>query len=219
MPYEIKHTSRNECLIQYTLDDEADRKKGVGLPVLTFGVIAIVMGMDISAAIIIVVLVLFLIGRLHPPRTDFEIEINRRKKRITVRNTKQLKPKSMVYPLDNFFGFEISEAQSPQKSKHGSYGDLFFKFNNAVKANEKASRNTLLHRATKQVNDGRVFWKTPIRAQSYPVPLDNAVDIVEVVDAWLDTNHDVENQIEAASVDTPNPDPEPEVMRDFRDMN
>ena len=177
------------------------------------------MGLDLIAALFAGAVFLYWVSSLKSSRKDFEIELNRPKNKIIVRNSKQLNPKSLIYPLDNFIGFGVSKAQSPLDSKHGAYGGLYFKFNHDVKSHEKASKNTLLHLAQKQVDEGQSFWKTPIQKLRYPVPLDNAVDIVDAVDTWLASEGTLINQVESTSIDAPIPDYEPEVLRDFRDVN
>lgn len=219
MPYEIKHKSRNECLIKYVIGDDPKHKKSTWLPIFIFWIIAVVaLELSLIAAFIGAVLVVTALNKIDPKRFEFQIELNQAKNLVTIRKTKQFNPKLTNYPLNYFMGFELSERMTPNKSNHGAYVELYFKFENAMKSNLKTTQKTLLHRAKeKRDGYGRLYWKTPIQRSHYIIPLDNALEITEVIDRWLGDN--IPKQSETASIEAPTPDSEPEVLRDFRDMD
>lgn len=212
MPYEIKHKSRNECLIKYVKGDDPKTKTGLGWPIFGCAVVAVSMGMDIILAIFLAIFIPFLFSKLNPPPRDFEIKLNRPKNRISIHNSEQLTPKVMSYALDDFVGLGLAETSTPKRSKHGAYAELFLKFEPSLTLNSATTKDTLFNRAKKTQEDGESFWKTPIQPISYPVPLDNAVDILESVEEWLG---DAQGE-EALEPEEDAQELEP--MRDFRDF-
>ena len=204
MPYEIQYKSRNECLIKYVKGDDPKSKKGFGWPIFIFGLIAVVvLEMNIIVTLIMCFILITWLNKLEPPLIDFEIKLNRPKDLITIQNTEQARPKSMTYPLSGFMGFELSETDTPKKSNHGAYAELYFKFNGAVKSHANTTQNTMMKRDKAKVKNGKTYWKTPIRSTRYPVPLDNAVDIFESMKDWLNEGKNLSDNIEIQSVKDP----------------
>lgn len=214
MPYEIKHKSRNECLIKYVKGDDPIPRAGLGWPLFGGGIVAVLMGMDIILVIFLLIFIPFLFAKINPPPRDFEIKLNRSENRITIHNTEQLTPKVMTYALDNFMGLGLAEKSAPKRSKHGAYAELFLKFESSLTLNSATTKDTLFNRAKKTQEDGESFWKTPIQPISYPVPLDNAVDILESVEEWLGDAQGGETLESEEDVHAQ----EHELMRDFRDF-
>ena len=218
MPYEIKHKSRNECLIRYVKGDDPDTKVKLNLPIIGFALVAVFMGLDFYFAILAVFLLIYAVDKAQPPRLNFEIELNRPNNRIIIRNSKQAQPKNMIYPLNHLMGFGLSEASAPKGSKHGAYTELHFEFDEMAKTQIKTHDVTLLSRAIKkETRDGRVFWQTPIRSKSYAVPLENGVDILESANDWLGAFENIAEDVQTP--DTEVRSETAEIMRDFRDMD
>jgi len=153
----------------------------------------------------------------NPPRRSFSIELNRYKNHITVKNTGQANAKSTVLPLEHLLGFGLQETERPKKSKKQPYAGLFFKFDEGVLDSPLAKKSEVLEVA-KRVSDGNggYFWPIPVRDITHPAPVKNAEKIIAATDDWL-TQVDSHSTIDA-NVEMDEPAPEPEIIRDFRDM-
>ena len=126
------------------------------------------------------------------PYFNFEIELNRPKNLISIKNSEQSNPKVTTYPLDHFNGFGFRELEQ-------SEADLFLKMEPSI----------------------GLFQKIPIWKFEHPVPLANAIKIIHDVDEWLKLTAEtdrIEESQDAEVLPPEEPEPEPEIFRDFRDM-
>lgn len=168
MPYKIQHKSQNSCLIKYVKDKRSRRKKRYDLALLVFFIIALMIGVDFILAGAMWFAARIVFGALQPPYVNFEIELNRQKNRIYIRNSDQPRAKVTTYPLTDFNGFGVREQEHLQ-------AELFLKL---------------------EATQGG-FQKVLVQKNEYPVPRKNAEKIVEAVDEWLRLSDDTQS-IEAA---------------------
>jgi len=188
MPYKIQHKSQNSCLIKYTKGKGTRRKKRSDLSLVVLGIIAIMIGVDIAVVIIACILIWFFFSLTIAPYFNFEIELNRPKNQISIKNSEQAQPKVTTYPLDHFNGFGFRELERAQ-------ADLFLKMEPSI----------------------GLFQKIPLWKFEHPVPLANATKIIDEVDSWLRLTKRT-SAIED-SQDVEELPQEPEIIRDFRDMD
>lgn len=215
MPYTVKHKSHNECLIEYVEDSGARKKHGLNLTMIVFGIIAVIFGIDIVVVFCLIVIMIFWKNLTRPPLRGFEIELNRPRNRITIKNTHQAQPKSTVYPLDNFQGFGLYETRSGKTSKPLS--QLFLKFDEGVLDSPLAKKSGLIGKAKRTAEaDGGFFWRVPIRDSRALTPNANAEKIMTATDEWLGRHAEDESWNRISEQDA-QPE-EPEILRDFRDM-
>jgi len=217
MPYKIKHKSYNECLIEYVEDGPVREKSGVSLTMIVFGIIAVLVGIDFMVVLGVIIIMAFWRNLTNPPRRSFSIELNRYKNHITVKNTGQANAKSTVLPLEHLLGFGLQDTQRPKKSKKQPYAGLFFKFDEGVLDSPLAKKSEVLE-VEKRVSDGNggYFWPIPVRDITHPAPVKNSEKIIAATDDWLEQAGD--NSSAEVWVETDTPEPEPEIIRDFRDM-
>ena len=217
MPYKIKHKSYNECLIKYVEDGPVREKSGVSLTMIVIGIMAILIGVDFIVVICIIIIMAFWRNLTNPPRRSFTIELNRHRNHITVQNMGQANAKSTVLPLEHLLGFGFHETQRPKKSKKRPYARLFFKFDEAVLDSPLAKKSEVLELA-KRVSDGKggYIWPIPVRDIAHPAPVKNAEKIIEATDNWL-MQVDGHTPLEE-SIEMDEPAPEPEIIRDFREL-
>lgn len=217
MPYKIKHKSYNECLIQYVEDNPAGERSGVSLTMIVFGIVAVLIGIDFLLVLGIIIIMAFWRNFTNPPRRSFSIKLNRHKNHITIKNTSQANPKSTVLPLEHFIGFGFHETQRPKKSKKQPYADLFLNFDEGVLNSPLAKKSEVLELA-KRISDGKggYVWPIPVRDISHPAPVKNAQKIIAATEDWL-MQVDSHSAIEASD-EMDEPAPEPEIIRDFREL-
>jgi len=195
MHYQIQHKSHNSCLIKYTKSyRRRGRKKRSDLSLVVLGVIAIMLGVDIVVVIIACIMIGLFFSVMKTPNFNFEIELNRRKNLLSIKNSEQSNPKVKTYPLDHFNGFGSRDLERAQ-------ADLFLKIEPSM----------------------GLFQKIPIWKFETPVPRANAAKIIHDVDEWLKLTAEADRveegqDAEVLSPEAPELEPEPEILRDFRDM-
>ena len=192
MPYKIQHKSHNSCLIKYTKGKGTRRKKRSDLSLVVLGIIAIMIGVDMGVVIIACILIWFFFSLTVAPYFNFEIELNRPRNQISIKNSEQAQPKVTTYPLDHFNGFGLRELERAQ-------ADLFLKIEPSI----------------------GLFQKIPIWKFEHPVPLANATKIIDEVDSWLRLTRRTSaiEDIQEVEELPQEPAQEPEIIRDFRDMD
>jgi len=150
----------------------------------------------IGIEVLLVVMSLFAVGiilkAVQPPYFNFEIELNRRTNLISIKNSDQVQPKVTTYPLAHFNGFGFRELEQ-------SEADLFLKIEPSI----------------------GLFQKIPIWKFEHPVPLANAIKIIDATDEWLRLADDLPaiEEVQDAEELPQEPVQEPEIIRDFRDMD
>ncbi len=217
MPYKIKHQSDSECLIEYVEDGQYRRRPSVNLTMIVGGAIALIFGIDFAIVLSVIVIMAFWRNLTNPPLRSFSIELNRHKNHIIVKNTSQANLKSTVLPLEHFLGIGFHETQRPKKSKKQPYVTLLFKFDEGVLDSPLAKKSEVFEMA-KRVSDGNggYHWPVPVRDIAHPAPIENARQIIAATDAWLMQSEET-FYVEGKHV-LEDPIPEPEIIRDFRDM-
>ena len=126
------------------------------------------------------------------PYFNFEIELNRPKNLISIKNSDQVQPKVTTYPLAHFNGFGFRELEQ-------SEADLFLKIEPSI----------------------GLFQKIPIWKFEHPVSRANAEKIIDEVDNWLRLTTETRVIEESQNTDPlhqEEPEEETEIFRDFRDM-
>jgi len=216
MPYQIKYKSQNSCLIKLAKNKAPRGKKRASLSLIVMGIIAVMIGVPVLVIMIAFLFIGVVLNKRLPAPTDFEIEFNRPKNRMTVRNTGQVKPKEMLYPLDCLKGFGFHQIKAEAR-RGPALAALFFEFDDRIYLQNGETDSPLLRDAEKITEvDREVFWQVPIQKGGYIIPVADAVDIMRTMNHWL-----AQSALDIAEAEHPLPDeptPEPEVFRDFRDM-
>lgn len=226
MPYKIKYKSHNSCLIKFKKNKGPRRKKRINLSLIVLGIIAVIIGIHFLFVMIGFFAIGLFFNKPAAPRSDFEIEFNRRKNQIVVRKSDKIKPKSMIYPLSSLKGFGFHQLSVQSKSrraspKHAALATLFFEFDSDIFLDNGETESPLIRNAPQVTEvDGEHFWQVPLQKDGYIIPVSDAVEIIKSMDDWFmqhDTNLEVED-IPILETQTPEPESEPEILRDFRDM-
>ena len=194
MPYDIKLKSHNSCLIKYTKGHETRGSTGINLSVIVFAVIAFMFGVELVPIIIGYIIFSIFLKKSNPAPSNFEIELNRRTNEISVRKSDQANPNVTVYPLNQLKGFGFNDTSRRAKSKKAALVNLFFKL---------------------EPSKG-IIRDVPIQKHDHPVPISNAVDIIEEIEDWLGRTEDIPVIEEVQPLDEP---AQEDIIRDFRDMD
>jgi len=99
-----------------------------------------------------------------------------------------------TYPLDRFRGFGFHE--TPSRSKRNAGAKLFLKLGPSEALSELV----------------------PIRKPNLRIPIDNAQEIITKIDKWLGLPVEAHVIEYDPQMTDPAPEPEPKILRDFRDM-
>ena len=189
MPYEIKHKSRDVCLIQYVKPKRFGRNLRIDLLVVVLGLISLFVGIPVVLILSILVLYAFYSHEVKPhPLPEFEIELNKAENQIFIRNSEPPQKRPITYPLSNFRGFGIQETPYKDRSKNLFQAELYFKME-PIRGMPR---------------------DIPLRNQTYLVSPKNAEHIVKEINEWL--KPDKIQQLK-------DPAPEAEIIRDFRGMD
>ncbi len=128
---------------------------------------------------------------LEPPA--FEIELNRVKDLVSIRNSEYLHKKPITYPLSVFKGLDVHETVLRRKSKTLIQAELLLKI--------EPIRG--------------LVRKIPVRKGLYIVSPDNAADIVEATNKWM---RQTSNIAMTNIVQKPDELISEDIIRDFRDV-
>jgi len=221
MPYKIQHKSYNSCLIKFDKNKRPRPKKRFNLSIVVFAAIALIIGIDIGIVMVAVIFFWIITRKAQLPRSDFEIEFNRPKNLVTVRDSNTAQPSEVTYPLNSLKGFGFLQIPNQSKTRqtspqYGALAKLFFEFDNRI-FNSGSDTNASITRNAKKIYevDGDFYWLIPLQLGDHIIPVAKAVEIKDSMDEWLRrTNRD--NALDEIHQDEP--EQEVEILRDFRDI-
>jgi len=208
MAYEISHKSQTECLIKYVVDDTSGGNFWLETFGVGFAVLALLAGIDFVIIIIGVVILAAAWSKAKPRRTSFEIELNRKKKTVSVKSDQPGVAALRTYPLKNFKGLGFEKSRQPKGKKKSAVANLFFEFDDDIEERFISAKNSLLGQGKLQTEpDGEVFWQVPIQKIKHHTSVENAKMTIASVEAWLGP------KVITQGVDEPAP-----IMRDLREL-